>query len=93
MIDVNRLKSAVAIRVSYRDPKYTALDFNIFMHEHNMTRAHFANLMGVKVRKVDKWLAGKRRMTLTESILFSLYVENPFLMEKVIKVEKVSGDE
>ena len=92
MIDVNRLKSAIAIRVSYRDPEYTAIDFNIFMHEHNMTRTHFANLMGVKVSKVDKWLAGKRKMTSTESILFSLFVENPLLMEKVIKVEKVPGD-
>lgn len=91
MIDINKLKSAVSIRVSYRDPEYTTIDFNLFMHEHNMTRVRFANLMGVKVRKVDKWLAGKRKMTLTESILFSLLVENPLLIEKVIKVEKINN--
>ena len=93
MIDINRLKEAAGIRVSYRDPWYTALDFKVFIRENNMTTTRFANLMGVKVKKVDKWLAGKKKMTLTERILFSLFLENPELMNKIIKVEKISSKE
>ena len=93
MIDINKLRSAVGIKVSYRNPYYTALDFKVFVRENNMTTTRFANLMGVKVKKVDKWLAGKKKMTLTESILFSLFVENSELINKVIKVEMINSEE
>lgn len=88
MINLEALKNAKKVTVTYMETEVTGDDLRKFQKLHNLSDPAFAHCLGLTERQLRKnRKLGKSKLTGPLAILFQLLYDDPTLIDTIYRVE------